>query len=186
VWVIPSEDASAALKALDPDAILEAIARQREGEAAPAVEAERVPYLGFVLGGEVYGLPLQQLREVARLTRLRRIPGAPSSVAGLVNLRGEIFCALNAHAILGVAASAPGASSFFVALRGFSDPIGLVVDGIADIYAINPEEIEAPPAAWSAERAAFVIGTARVREGLMGLLDLGEIFLLMDPARLAP
>ena len=82
---------------------------QRADDAVPVVEAERVPYLGFFLGGDVYGLPLQQLREVARLTRLRRIPGAPSSVAGLVNLRGEIICALNAHAILGLAASAPAA-----------------------------------------------------------------------------
>lgn len=169
---MPSEETAAAVTAPDPDAVLEPTADQREDDAAPSVEAERVPYLGFVLGGEVYGLPLQQLREVARLTRLRRIPGAPSRVAGLVNLRGEIICALNAHAILGVAASAPGASSFFVALRGFSDPIGLVVDDIADVYAIDPGQIEPPPPTWSAERAAFFVGTARVREGLMGLLNL--------------
>jgi purine-binding chemotaxis protein CheW len=182
-----SEHAAAA----DPEAIPDAIER-REDDSAQAVEAERVPYLGFLLGGEVYGLPLQQLREVCRLTRLRRIPGAPSRVAGLVNLRGEIICALNAHAILGIARSAPvetapdasGAAgpmpaasprAFFVALRGFADPIGLVVDDIADIYAIDPGQIEAPPSTWSAERSAFVVGTAQVREGLMGLLDLQRL-----------
>ena len=172
-----SEDAAAA----DPEAIPEAIERQGD-DAPPAVEAERVPYLGFRLGGEVYGLPLQQLREVCRLTRLRRIPGAPSRVAGLVNLRGEIICALNAHAILGVARPAPeesapegSAPAFFVALRGFADPIGLVVDDIADIYAIDPGQIEPPPSTWSAERSAFVVGTAQVREGLMGLLDLQRL-----------
>ncbi len=168
--------------ATGPDAILEAIERQRADAAIPVVEAESVPYLGFFLGGDVYGLPLQQLREVARLTRVRRIPGAPSSVAGLVNLRGEIICALNAHAILGVAAPAasaptasapvPVASAFFVALRGFTDPIGLIVDDIADIYSIDPGQIEPTPSTWSAERSAFFVGTARVREGLMGLLDL--------------
>jgi purine-binding chemotaxis protein CheW len=168
-----SDDAVAAVTAPGPDEIPEAIVR--EEETAPSVQAERVPYLGFVLGGEVYGLPLQQLREVARLTRVRRIPGAPPRVAGLVNLRGEIICALDAHAILGVAASAPGASSFFVALRGFADPIGLVVDDIADVYAIDPGQIEPLPPTWSAERAAFFVGTARVREGLMGLLDLQRV-----------
>ena len=166
-----SEDAAAA----DPEAILEAIGREQADDAVPVVEAERVPYLGFLLGGDVYGLPLQQLREVARLTRLRRIPGAPPRVAGLVNLRGEIICALNAHAILGVAASAPAAPAFFVALRGFTDPIGLVVDDIADIYSIDPEQIEPPPPTWPAGRSAFVVGTAQVREGLMGLLDLQRL-----------
>jgi purine-binding chemotaxis protein CheW len=159
-----------------PDAILEAIDREREAASAPAAEPERVPYLGFFLGAEVYGLPLRQLREVARLTRVRRIPGAPPSVAGLVNLRGEIVCALDARAILGLGAPAPGVDpAFFVALRGFPDPLGLVVDGVADIYAIDPNEIEPPPATWPAERAAYFTGTARVPEGLMGLLDLDRV-----------
>jgi purine-binding chemotaxis protein CheW len=164
--------ASEETAAADPE-VLEA--GEQAGDAVPVVEAERVPYLGFLLGGDVYGLPLRQLREVCRLTRVRRIPGAPSRVAGLVNLRGEIICALNARAILGVAASAPAAPAFFVALRGFPDPIGLVVDDIADIYSIDPGQIEPPPSNWPTERAAFFVGTAQVREGLMGLIDLQRL-----------
>ncbi len=170
-----SEETAAESPAIGPEAILEAIERQRADDGEPGVQAERVPYLGFFLGDDVYGLPLQQLREVARLTRLRRIPGAPSRVAGLVNLRGEIICALSAHAILGLTASTPAAAAFFVALRGFTDPIGLVVDNIADIYSIDPGQIEPPPPTWSAERAAFFVGTAHVPEGLMGLLDLQRL-----------
>ena len=90
-----------------PDKILEAIERQRKARAVVPAEQERVPYLGFFLGPEVYGLPLHQLREVARFTRLRRVPGAPKGVAGLVNLRGEIICALDVRTILGLTAQAP-------------------------------------------------------------------------------
>src|SRR5437763_15756473 len=103
-------------------------------ETAP--EPERVSYLGFCLGEEIYGLPLEHLREVARVAHLRRVPGAPPGVAGLVNLRGEILCALDARAILGFADEAPADSPFLIALRGFADPIGLVVDSIADIYSV--------------------------------------------------
>ena len=158
-----------------PDAILEAIERQREASATSPAEQERVPYLGFFLGPEIYGLPLQQLREVARFTRLRRVPGAPPGVAGLVNLRGEIVCALNVRAILGLPAEAPAESAILVALRGFADPLGLVVDSIADIYSIDLGQIEPPPATWPADRAACFIGTARVPAGLMGLLDLNQV-----------
>jgi len=167
--------ASEEAAAIEPEAVPEETARQHAGDGEAVVEAERVPYLGFFLGGDVYGLPLQQLREVARLTRLRRIPGAPPGVAGLVNLRGEIICALNAHAILDIDRPEPAAPGFFVALRGFADPIGLVVDDIADIYAIDPAQIEPPPSSWAPGRAAFFVGTARVREGLMGLLDLRRL-----------
>jgi purine-binding chemotaxis protein CheW len=160
---------------MDPDAILAAIEQQRDSDAEPREEQERVSYLGFYLGTEVYGLPLEQLREVARVSQLRRVPGAPAGVAGLVNLRGEILCALDVRAILGLPAKVSTESPFLVALRGFGDPLGLIVDSIADIYAVSPSDIEAPPATWPAERAACFIGTARVTAGLMGLLDLARV-----------
>ena len=160
---------------MDPEAILAAIEQQKDNEAEPREEQERTPYLGFYLGSEVYGLPLEQLREVARVSHLRRVPGAPAGVAGLVNLRGEILCALDVREILGLPAYASSDNAFLVALRGFGEPLGLVVDSIADIYAVSPSEIEAPPATWPAERAACFIGTARVPVGLMGLLDLARV-----------
>jgi purine-binding chemotaxis protein CheW len=169
------EEAAAPALQSAPEQILEAIERQRELRAASPAEQERVPYLGFFVDSEVYGLPLEQLREVARLTRLRRVPGAPAGVAGLVNLRGEIICALDVRTILGLTARAPADSAILVALRGFADPLGLVVDSIADIYAIDTSQIEAPPATWPAERAACFVGTVRVPEGLMGLLDLNRL-----------
>lgn len=160
---------------MDPDAILDAIEQQRHSDAEPREEQERVSYLGFYLGTEVYGLPLEQLREVAHVRHLRRVPGAPAGVAGLVNLRGEILCALDVRAILGLPAQASQDLPFIIALRGPGDPLGLVVDSIADIYAVAPDDVEATPATWPAERAACFIGTARVGAGLMGILDLARV-----------
>ena len=132
-------------------------------------------YLGFFLGEELYGVPLDQLREVARMSHLRRVPGAPAGVAGLVNLRGEILCALDARTILASAPQSDLETPFVVALRGFADPIGLVVDSLADIYSVYPDEIGVPPVTWPAERAVCCIGTAEVPAGLMGLLDLNRL-----------
>jgi purine-binding chemotaxis protein CheW len=162
---------------MDADAILAAIEQQRVIDAGPTDEQERVSYLGFYLDGEVYGLPLEQLREVARVSHVRRVPGAPAGVAGLVNLRGEIVCALDVRAILGLPAqSSPEAEApFIVALRGFGDPLGLIVDSIADIYAVAPSDIDRPPATRAAGRAECFTGTTRVGAGLMGLLDLARV-----------
>lgn len=160
---------------MDPEDILAAIEQQRDRNAEPPEEHERSSYLGFYLGSEVYGLPLEQLREVSRVSHLRRVPGAPAGVAGLVNLRGEILCALDVRAILGLPAQASVETPFLVALRGPGDPLGLIVDSIADIYSISPNDIEAPPSTWPAERAACFIGTARVTAGLMGVLDLERV-----------
>lgn len=136
---------------------------------------EGVTYLGFHLDRDLYGVPLRRLREVARLGRVRRIPGAPPAVAGLVNLRGEIVCALDTRAILGLDAWRPSETAALVALRGFGYPVGLVVDSIAEIVSVDPERIDPPPAAWPSQRAACFLGTTSVRLGVMGLLDLDRV-----------
>ena len=140
-------------------------------ETEPAAVTAGVPHLGFFLGGELYGVPLTRLREVARLTRVRAFPGAAPHVAGLVNLRGEIICALDAHAILGVAPPPAFEPGFLIALQDFSYPVGLVVDAIADIFSIDPDTIAAP----AAGRTACVVGTARVPLGSIGLIDLDRV-----------
>jgi purine-binding chemotaxis protein CheW len=153
----------------------EAIELERGSQAAAAPEPEYASYLGFFVGSYVYGLPIRQLRGVARLDRLRRVPGAPPSVAGLVNLRGEIICALDTRAVLRLAMPTPADVPFLVVLRGFKDPLGIVVDSITDVYAIDPDHIRPTPANWPVERTAFLTGTVQVPAGLMGLLDLDRV-----------
>lgn len=145
---------------------------------ADAVEmprTETVPYLGFMVGSELYGLPLSRLREVARLTRLRRIPGTPSHLAGVINVRGELVCAFDAHVILERPEYERAEAGYLIALRGFDYPVGLVVDTIADIFPIDTTAIDAPPAAWPGGRRACVSGTTSVRLGFIALLDVDRM-----------
>jgi purine-binding chemotaxis protein CheW len=141
-----------------------------EGTATGAVS-----YLGFFLGAELYSVPLTRLREVTRFTRLRRIPGAADHVAGLVNLRGEIVCALDTHTILGLQRPPDPDSGFLIALRDFDFPVGLVVDSIADVFTIDPGTIQPPPDDWPVERVATVTGICAVPLGSMGLIDLDRV-----------
>lgn len=143
--------------------------------AAEPEKREGEPYLGFFLDGEMYGLPLDRLREVCRVLQLRRVPGAATHVAGLVNVRGEIMCALDAREILGLAPATSREPGYLIALRDFDYPVGLLVDAIADIFPIDPAAIDAPPAAWPAERAACFVGMSSVRTGQIGLLDLDRV-----------
>lgn len=136
---------------------------------------EGEPHLGVMVGTELYGLPLRRLQEVCRLTGMRRVPGSPPHVAGLVSLRGEIICALDARAILGVPERSSPGPQFVVALRDFDYPIGLVVDWVADIFPIDLAAVQAPPPEWRRERRACVSGTASVAPGSIGLLDVDAL-----------
>jgi purine-binding chemotaxis protein CheW len=141
----------------------------------PAAEPRRPegePHLGVIVGHELYGLPLRRLQEVARFTTVRRVPGSAPHVAGVVSIRGEIICALDARAILGLPAQKSSGPRFVVALRDFDYPIALVVDWVGDIFHIDPASVEAPPPEWRDARRACLTGTAMVRVGSMALLDV--------------
>lgn len=142
-------------------------------EVAQRPEGE--PHLGVIVGTELYGLPLRRLQEVSRLTSVRRVPGSAPHVAGLVSIRGEIICALDARAILGLPERSSPGPQFVIALRDFDFPIGLVVDWVADIFHIDMALVEAPPAEWRHERRACVSGTATVPPGSIGLLDVDAL-----------
>jgi purine-binding chemotaxis protein CheW len=142
---------------------------------APAAEPRRPegePHLGVMVGHELYGLPLRRLQEVCRLTAVRRVPGSAPHVAGMVSIRGEIICALDARAILGLPAATAAGPRFVVALRDFDYPIGLVVDWVADIFHIDPATVQAPPVEWRDARRACLSGTAVVAAGSIGLLNV--------------
>ena len=144
----------------------------------PAAEPRRPegePHLGVIVGHELYGLPLRRLQEVARLTTVRRVPGSAPHVAGMVSIRGEIICALDARTILGLPAETSAGPKFVVALRDFDYPIGLVVDWVADIFHIDPASVEAAPVEWRDARRACVSGKASVPAGSIGLLDVDAL-----------
>jgi purine-binding chemotaxis protein CheW len=145
----------------------------------PAPEAPRrpegEPHLGVMVGSELYGLPLRRLQEVCRVSSVRRVPGSAPHVAGLVSLRGEIICALDARTILGLPERAAPGPQFVVALRDFDYPIGLMVDWVADIFHIDPAAVEAPPEEWRRERRACVVGTATVAPGSISVLNLDAV-----------
>lgn len=153
-----------------------------QGESAEAVAGESPPreavqYLGFHLGNEITGVPLRQLREVAPLTAIARVPGSSPKVAGLVNVRGKIICAFDARACLGLPEASATQASIVLVLEGFDDPLGLVVDSLAGIYSVEPDRIEPPLPSWPESRARCFLGSIRLKDGLMVLIDLEKLTL---------
>lgn len=54
-----------------------------------------VEVLEFVLACEKYGIELSHVHEVHSLRDLIPLPGTPAFVAGIINLRGQIFSVIN-------------------------------------------------------------------------------------------
>ncbi|HEY1170547.1 MAG TPA: chemotaxis protein CheW [Verrucomicrobiae bacterium] len=56
--------------------------------------------LCFEVEGDAYGLPARAIKQVLPLVRLKRLPGAPAAVAGLLNYRTQVIPVLDVRQML--------------------------------------------------------------------------------------
>lgn len=73
------------------------------------------------------------------LGRLTRLPGAPPSILGLINVRGSIVTVVNAAAILHPADTARPLAMMLIVDAGIRG-VGLAVERVADVRVLRADE----------------------------------------------
>lgn len=83
------------------------------------VDPSSIPHKFLLAGiGDLkFAVPMENIGEIGTLPVITPLPGVPSWVLGIVNLRGEIVSVINLVDFLGVDAASAGAGSRFVLLR---------------------------------------------------------------------
>jgi chemotaxis signal transduction protein len=94
----------------------------------------------FQLGHQHYGLPLAVVHEIVRLPALIMLAGAPPSLCGLLNLRGQHLPVLDGRVLVGEPAHYSLNSQIVIAGRGRPE-LGLLVDQVQDVYTVAAELI---------------------------------------------
>lgn len=91
------------------------------------------------IAGRAYACDVTAVRAVVPLERLTRLPGAPLTILGLINVRGSIVTVVNAAAVLHPGAAAGSLTMVLVVDIGVRG-VGLAVERVADVRALRVEE----------------------------------------------
>ena len=148
-------------------------------------EENEWPLVAIVrLRNELFGFPLEWVREFASLGALTPVPGCPASVVGLMNLRGEVLSLLDVRPALQLpdwtreaaqGDSAPKEDQVVVVeCEGWR--VGLLVDEVIDIFGL-PRHAVAPIVAGD-----LLSGTAWFDSQMLSLVDVPK---LLQQERLA-
>lgn len=136
-------------------------------------------HLMLTLAEEGYGLPVHQVREIIRLQKITHVPNMPSCVKGVINLRGRIIPVVDLRTQLGLPAESNDRTCIIVvtceAAGAPAKTTGLIVDRVEDVATIEPHEIEPAPALGHAVTTEYLVGMAKVRDGVKMLLNLERI-----------
>lgn len=130
-------------------------------------------YVLFRIGAEQYGLPIGRVSSIVRWEPATRVPRAPVSVEGVINLRGRVVPVVNLGKRLFDADFAPSSHSRIVVAEGEAGPVGLAVDAANEVVTVDADQIMPPPqTALSSETAEAFVGVVRHDDRLVILLDL--------------
>jgi len=142
-----------------------------EDAGEPAIPDRRL--LLFDVAGKLFACDMAEVREIIPFQRITRLPGAPPTVCGLINLRGTIVTVLDlASRVANKPCSREGGSILLVPYR--DKLVGIGVDEIRDIQSVRPDAVDRE-GDLTAFESGIILGLARVEGELAVILDIGAV-----------
>jgi len=139
-----------------------------------AVATAALEVLTSRIGAEDYGIDILSVREIRRYEPPTRIANAAAHLLGVMNLRGVIVPIVDLRRRLGLPAE-HGHDTVTVVVDVAGRTVGLVVDAVSDVVALQPEHIRPRPALNGRTDADFIVGLASL-DGASG----NRLLLLTD------
>jgi purine-binding chemotaxis protein CheW len=128
--------------------------------------------VAFVLGGEAYALPIEQIREVIRYTEPRRVSSKDPRLLGVISLRGKIVPVADLARCLGVTSTPGEATKIVIVETTDSTTAGVIVDDVQEVLTLDADAIQ--PLPLTAGDAIDAI--AKIDDRLVMLLDIRGVF----------
>lgn len=132
-------------------------------------------YVAFRLAGQLYGAPIDVVREVNYLTAITRLPNTPAYVDGVMDLRGEILPVVNLRRRLNLPDREADTDTRLLILNLEEHSTALVVDGVDTVLTLDENAIVAPDRSITVPGQDYVVGVARSGEKLVIVLDLPRL-----------
>lgn len=129
----------------------------------------------FPMGGETYGVNVMQVQEVLRYTDVAAVPGAPTHVLGIINLRGNVVTVMDTRQRFALAQGEITDSTRIVIVETGEHTVGILVNSVAEVVYLKQSEIENPPNTGHDETASFIQGVCNKNGELLILLELEKL-----------
>lgn len=137
----------------------------------------------FRVDNELYGIDVMQVKEVLRYSEITPVPGADTSVLGIINLRGNVVTVIDTRQMFRMPRAQPDDETRIIVVEfNESEVIGLVVDSVDEVLNLPQNEVErAPNASGDEAGKRFVQGVCYHNGLLIILLDLSKMLLTITP-----
>ncbi|MBK1727257.1 chemotaxis protein CheW [Halorhodospira neutriphila] len=138
-------------------------------------ESPTSQWVTFRLGDEEYGIDVMQVQEVLPPSEIAPVPGAPSFVLGIINLRGKVVTVIDTRLRFGLEPREADHKSRIIVMEVGENVAGILVDGVDEVASVRAAEIETAPNVANEESARYIYGVVSRDDGLLILVDANKL-----------
>ena len=144
-----------------------------QGSAAPTSGTSTIRAAIVSLGNELFTIDLQNVREVFVVESVTPVPGMPSGLIGVTNLRGSIVPLLDLRQMIGVAAET--ALKYAVVVKHGNWQVGVLVDTVPEIRTLSKDQFLPAPVGTGDGVNPFVSTVVKLEDRLRGVLETSAV-----------
>ncbi len=142
----------------------------------------QIEYITFHVDDQLLGIPVHEVREVIPEQPVAKVPLAPESVAGLLNLRGQIVTAIDVRRRLGLLPREAGLTRMNIVVGDDGELFSLLVDSVGDVKMVERSSFAPTPPTLAETWRKCCGGVYRLARGLLVVIDVAALVDLENPS----
>ncbi len=156
---------------------------------AEPIDAKAPQFLSFTIAGTGYGLPILAVKEILQHEEPTRVPGAPPSIRGVLNVRGQVVPVVDLSVKFGKGETVASSRTCILVVEtqigGERLVLGVLADAVNEVLDLPSAEIEPLPALGANVRLDYLTGMGKVGKGFVLLLDVDQVLTASEAERAA-
>ena len=133
-------------------------------------------FITFVVDRETYGIEIKYVTEIVGIQPINSLPETPDHIKGVINLRGKIIPVVDMRLKFKKEPMAYNDRTCIIVIDTRDISAGLIVDEVAEVLAIEDENISPPPTRGTGANCRYLSGIGKVENEVKLLLDCGALF----------
>lgn len=140
-----------------------------------AKDGNAIELLSFLVGGHDYCVDIMSVREIRGGAKATTLPHSPSYMRGVINLRGTVLPIMDLSSRLNLENATDQTRNVIIVVAVGERTVGLMVDAVSDILAIEEDELQPPPDLPADNNTSFVSALTIVDNRMIRVLDLTAV-----------
>ena len=142
-------------------------------------EVKAPQYLSFTIAETDYGLPILAVKEILQHEETTPVPGTPSSIRGVINVRGQVVPVVDLSVKFGKPETVPTKRTCILVVETGAGAerltLGVLADAVNEVLDLPVSEIEEAPSFGANVRVDYIVGMGKVGKSFVLLLDADRV-----------